>query len=135
MTTRADAPPRALVALNHDLMFGIHIGKVARALGFAPSFARTTEAFCAAIRAADPPAALGVIDMNADINWPLVAALAAEDGPTPLLGFGPHLDVDGRRAAKAAGLTRIVANSEFHRDMEGLIRRYARPSPVSDTEE
>jgi hypothetical protein len=46
---------------------------------------------------------------------------------TPLLGFGPHVDVDGRRAAKAAGLTRIVSNGEFHRDLVALVARYAHP--------
>ncbi len=30
-------------------------------------------------------------------------------------------------AAKAAGVTRLVSNGEFHRNMVGLVERYARP--------
>ena len=44
----------------------------------------------------------------------------------PTLAFGPHVDVEGRRAAKAAGVTRIVSNGQFHSDMAGLIERYRR---------
>jgi hypothetical protein len=42
----------------------------------------------------------------------------------PTLGFGSHVDIETRRAAKSAGVTRIVSNSEFHRDMPALISRY-----------
>jgi hypothetical protein len=115
-----------IVVLNRDLMFGVQIGNVVRALGFDPRFARTTDAFVEAIRRRDPRPALGIVDMNGPIDWDTIAKLTSEpDGP-PLVGFGPHVDVEGRRAAKAAGMTRIVSNGEFHRGMAELIGRYAR---------
>ncbi|HEX5500673.1 MAG TPA: hypothetical protein VFX03_15660, partial [Thermomicrobiales bacterium] len=76
--------------------------------------------------------ALGVIDMNGPVDWDEIAALAAMADRPPLLGFGPHVEVAGRRAAKAAGVDRIVANGEFHRDAAALIRRYARPAMTDD---
>jgi hypothetical protein len=44
-----------------------------------------------------------------------------------VLAFGPHMDVEAFRAAKDAGVTRVVSNSQFHRNMANLIERYALP--------
>jgi hypothetical protein len=49
----------------------------------------------------------------------------------PVLVFGSHFDVDGRRAAKAAGVARVLTNGDFHKDMVGFVRRYARRTPGS----
>jgi hypothetical protein len=113
-----------IVVLNRDLFFGVKIGNTLRGLGYRVSFAPTTDAFVA--MAHDRTPVLGVIDMGAGVDWAAIAALTARDGKTPLLAFGSHLDVEGRRAAKAAGVTRIVSNGDFHREMVALVRRYAR---------
>ncbi len=118
-----------IVALNRDLMFGALIRNAARALGYGVVFTRDAERFVDAIRERTPPPVLAVVDMNGPLDWgPIKAATADPAVPTPFLGFGPHVDIEGRRAAKAAGLDRIVANGEFHRDPVGLLRRYARPA-------
>ena len=55
------------------------------------------------------------------------SSLMTAEGPgVPVLAFGSHLDVDGRRAAKAAGVTRVLSNGDFHRDMVPLVQRYAK---------
>jgi hypothetical protein len=72
--------------------------------------------------------ALVIIDMNVlreAVDWERLAGVLADYPAIPSLGFGSHTDVETRRAAKASGLTRIVANSEFHRDAASLIQRYA----------
>jgi methylmalonyl-CoA mutase cobalamin-binding subunit len=122
---RHDAAPE-IVVLNRDLFFGVRIGNALRDAGYAVTFRPATAAFAAAVRAAEPAAALGLIDLGADPDWSEIARLTQEVPSTPILVFGPHKDVDGFRAAKAAGITRIVSNGEFHRDMLGLVRRYAR---------
>lgn len=115
-----------IVVLNRDLMFGVRIGNTLRALGYAVSFAAETARFVNDVRNADPPAVLGIVDMGAGVDWAAMAGLASDPVVvTPLLVFGPHLDVEGRRAAKAAGVRRVVSNGDFHRDMVGLVRRYA----------
>ncbi len=124
------APPAAnapeIVVFNRDLFFGVRIGNALRDAGFRVTFRPATAAFAAYLRSADPPAALGLIDLGAGPDWAEIAALTAALAATPILVFGPHKDVDGFRAAKAAGITRIVSNGDFHRDMLGLVRRYAR---------
>ena len=122
-----DANAPEIVVLNRDLFFGVRIGNALRDAGFRVTFRPSTAPFVAYLRAADPPAALGVIDLGAGPDWDEIATVTGESAPSPILVFGPHKDVDGFRAAKAAGITRIVSNGEFHRDMLGLVRRYARP--------
>jgi hypothetical protein len=46
----------------------------------------------------------------------------------PVIAFGPHKDVAALQAAKAAGVTRVMANSLFHAQAADMIRRYAASS-------
>ena len=117
----------AIVVLNRDLLFGSRMTSHLRPLGYAVVFARDAETFADLVRSLRPGPVLGIIDMNSAIAWPAIRGLVDDPAvATPLLGFGPHVDVAGRRAAKAAGLARIVSNGEFHRDLVALVRRYAR---------
>lgn len=112
--------------LNKDLFFGVKIGNQLKAEGYAVSFSATTEDFAARVREDRP--VLGLIDLNLNPDWAAVTRLVEDVGErTPILVFGSHLDVDGLRAAKAAGVRRVVSNGEFHRNMIELVRRYARP--------
>jgi hypothetical protein len=118
---------RLVVVLNRDLMFGSKIASAVRMNGLEPRFVKDVDAFAANVREAGEALALGVVDMNAAIDWEVIADLAADpEVGAPLIGFGPHVDVQGRRAAKGAGLTRILSNGEFHRDTAEMIARYAR---------
>ncbi len=122
-----------IVVLNRDLMFGIQIGNVLRAAGFGVAPTSTTPAFVDRLR--DPAATvLGIINMVALVDWDLVGDLMVGDSPTPVLAFGPHVNVPLWRSARAAGVTRVVSNGDFHRDMLSLVERYARlASPEPDT--
>ncbi len=116
-----------IVVLNRDLFFGVRIGNTLRGLGYRVSFTPDSPAFVARITDTEPPPVLGVIDMSAGADWQSIQSLTARaDVSTPLLVFGSHMDVDGLRAAKAAGVTRVVSNGDFHRGMVDLVRRYAR---------
>ena len=123
-----------IAVLNRDLMFGVRIGNTLRSLGYEVRFARDTETFAGLLQTTRPAPTLGVIDMNAPVDWALVRALVDDpETATPLLAFGPHTDAEGRRAAKAAGVQRLVSNGEFHRGMVALVRRYARPVSSDST--
>lgn len=120
-----------VVVLNRDLLFGVRIGNTLRSLGYVVRFGRSTDAFVDLLRSSEPAAVLGIIDMNSGVDWDRVRSWVADPtAETPLLAFGPHVDAAGRRAAKAAGVDRLVSNGEFHRGMVALVRRYARPVAV-----
>ena len=118
---------RLAVVLNRDLLFGSRIRSALGALGLASRFVPDTRRFLAAMLDEGDSIAIGILDMNGAIDWEALSAATpdAADSP-PTLAFGPHVDAENRRAAKAAGVTRIVTNGQFHSDMVALIDRYRR---------
>jgi hypothetical protein len=115
------------VVLNKDLLFGSRIRDALVGLGLESRFVPDTEQFVTALATEGPGIAIGIVDMNGTIDWRRLSAVltATADAP-PTLAFGPHVDVENRRAAKAAGVTRTVSNGQFHSDMRALIDRYRR---------
>ncbi len=68
---------------------------------------------------------LVIVDLNAvhgADEWSSITSV--EQSGIPVLVFGPHRNVEGLRAAKAAGVSRVVSNGQFHGDMVGFITRY-----------
>ena len=123
----ADAPTLAVV-LNRDLLYGSRIRRALAKLGLDSRFVATAEQFAGALSREPNSVAIGIIDMNSAISWDAIreAQLSEVAGLVPTLAFGPHVDIEGRRAAKAAGVTRIVSNGQFHTNMTELIERYRR---------
>jgi hypothetical protein len=111
-----------IVVLNRDLFFGVRIGNLLRSAGYSPVFAKTTPEFVDSLANSDNRVVLGIIDLGALPDWP---EIRAHWHSTPLLAFGPHKDADALRAAKSAGVTRVVSNSEFHKNALTLVERYA----------
>jgi hypothetical protein len=128
MTDVTDRARTLAIVLNRDLLFGSRIRGALASLGLEARFVATTERFVSELSEQPESVAIGVIDMNGAVSWDVIReALSPADGHlAPTLAFGPHVDSEGRRAAKAAGVTRIVSNGQFHSDMMGLIDRYRR---------
>jgi hypothetical protein len=116
------------VVLNRDLLFGSRIRGALKSLDLEARFVATTEQFVGALRQQPGSVAIGIVDMNGAVSWDVIReGLSAPNGDgVPTLAFGPHVDVESRRAAKAAGVTRIVSNGQFHSEMASLIERYRR---------
>lgn len=127
MTDRVEGQKHLAIVLNRDLMFGSRIRSALGMLGLEARFVPDTDAFLAAMRADGGSAAIGILDMNGAIDWGAMSeGLGGLEDAPPTLAFGPHVDVDNRRAAKAAGVTRIVSNGQFHAETAALIDRYRR---------
>lgn len=115
------------VVLNRDLIFGSRIRGALAGLGLEARFVSNAEQFDEAVRELRQAAAIGIIDMNGVVSWDVVSAtLQGSETVPPTIAFGSHKDADNLRAAKASGVTRVVSNSQFHKDMQGLIERYRR---------
>ena len=119
-----------VIVLNKDLFFGVTIANALRALGYAPIAARSTNALNSAL-AINPDPALVIIDITAVDDWNTLKSTIDAAADIPSIAFGSHTNVDGLRAAKKAGLTRVFSNGEFHRTMGDTITRYAREIPSS----
>lgn len=114
-----------VAVLSRDLFFGMRIRTSLRQLGYAVAIAQDVPTFARHLVNGDQRANLGIIDFNFPVEWDAVSKVVG-DG-VPLLAFGPHKDVEGFKAAKAAGVTRTVANGEFSRSLPELTRKYATP--------
>jgi hypothetical protein len=128
MTEATGTRPTLAVVLNRDLLFGSRIRSALNSLGLEARFFPTAEQFVGALHQEPRSVAIGILDMNGAVSWDVIREelSGTKGGGVPTLAFGPHVDVEGRRAAKAAGVTRIVSNGQFHADMVGLIERYRR---------
>lgn len=131
-TTSQETPVAAarglVVVLNRDLFFGVRIADLLRTAGYGVAIVPTSQGFAERLQTSEPPAVLGIVDLGAKPDWDHLRPLLVDPVlPTPILAFGPHTDVEAMRAAKRAGVTRLVANSEFHRNLLGLVERYALP--------
>ncbi|HLL49941.1 MAG TPA: hypothetical protein VK356_04665 [Thermomicrobiales bacterium] len=128
MIGSAKQSPTVAIVLNRDLLFGSRIRSALVAVGLEGRFVPDSEGFVRALEELQDSAAIGIVDMNGPVAWAVLRATLAEgdDALPPTLAFGPHVDAEGRRAAKAAGITRLVSNGQFHSDMPGLIDRYRR---------
>jgi hypothetical protein len=119
-TAAAVSDKGQVLVFSRDLFFGMRIRTVLRQLGYTVILCKTVADFQQ--NAGD--AVLGLIDFNQPVEW-------AEFAPTlasgfPIVGFGSHTDVEGFRAAKAAGVARVVSNGEFNRSLPALAEKYAR---------
>lgn len=115
------------LVLNRDLLFGSRIRSALAGLGMEPRFAGTSQELVSAMDELGDACAIVIIDMNGAVDWPVIeAALASAGDPPPTLAFGPHVDVDMLRAAKSAGVSRVVSNGQFTREMTQLVERYRR---------
>ena len=100
-----------------DLMFTVQLQSIARAEDF-----RTM-----AVRPGSPlPEGVAVLVVNlGDRGGPSAWEAAIREAVglfIPVVAFGPHMDADARRAAKAAGATRVLANSNLARDLPTILR-------------
>jgi len=122
-----------VLILIKDVFFSVAVRNTVRALGFQSELVKSPDAFASSISTLEP--VLGVVDVQAiddPDDWDCITEVIERD--VPVLAFGPHKHVEGLRAAKLAGVTRVVSNGQFHAEMGALLERYARtcaePAPT-----
>ena len=114
--------PKMLLLVD-DLFFSVQLENAARAVGLEPVNGpgpKTGETL------GDADLRLVVLDLAL---WaqPWSKALAEVRAARPdvaVLAYGPHVDVETRRAAQAQGATRVVTKQQLVADLPGLLRRY-----------
>ncbi len=110
--------------LADDLFFSVQLETAARAVGLEP-LAGPGPGMAASL--ADPDLRLVVLDLAVRARpWAdLLAEVRAARPGVPVVAYGPHVDVEARRAAEAAGATRVVTKRQLVTDLPGLLREAA----------
>ncbi len=110
----AAQPQEAPVAglFSPDLMFLVSLQAMARKAGFVPR----------ALRPAEAPGDVRVLIVNlaGTHEWEEAIRDAVAHG-VPVVAFGPHMDVESRKRARAAGATRVLINSNLDRDLPRIL--------------
>ncbi len=123
-----------VIALISDVFFGITVRNVGRKLDFEMIVIRDPDELDQTLAVYEPD--LLIVDMTVPGDdeevWERIEEIAESD--VRVLAFGPHREVELFKLAKGASVTRVVANSQFHREMGELINRYALP-PADDKED
>ncbi|MBA3945740.1 MAG: hypothetical protein H0X37_14375 [Herpetosiphonaceae bacterium] len=122
---------RKVLVMVPDLMFGVKIGDVVRALGGTPVDVTPVTLLR---HAAD--ADLLVVDSGQLNGWSeAVRALKADPqgASVPVLAFGPHVDVAAQRAALAVGCERVVTRGKLAAELPTLLQATARGTRQPDS--
>lgn len=111
-----------------DLMFGVQLQNMARKTGYRFTNARPG----APLAEAD----VMVVDLGSRGDWEGAIREASARG-VPVIAFGPHMDAEGRKRAKAAGANRVLANSNLARDLPRILTDLKGhvPAPIDEVEE
>jgi len=110
-----------VLAVVTDLFFQARISAAARAAGRRVRFVTTLDRL---------PEEFGsgpvLVDLDASLD--IVAAIERlkSAGAGEIIAFGPHLDTDRRKEARAAGARRVLAKSKFVTDLPAIV---AGPAP------
>jgi CheY-like chemotaxis protein len=94
-----------IAVLADDLIWSTRLVSQLRAAGGDPVHARDAETFRRALATADG----AIVDLTARAYDGLEALGLARDGAVPVIAVGQHDDAPVRRAARAAGATRVYA--------------------------
>jgi CheY-like chemotaxis protein len=109
------------LAMSRDLFFGMRTRTVIRKLGHDLTLVDSEDKLLAAL--VDTHPSLVIIDFNVPVSWERLESLLRSD--IPVIAFGAHTDVEGFRAARAAGVDRVTSNGDFSRRLPELIESYA----------
>ncbi len=119
--------PDLVLFLNRDVFFAAPVGNAVRVRGLRMRTVPDAARFASVVEDQPGDVILGVVDLNIlidAVDWPVIDALIASGLPFPVIGFGAHTDVETRRAAKGAGLTRIYANGQFKAELDAILTRH-----------
>ncbi|HEY7982667.1 MAG TPA: hypothetical protein VID73_00780 [Ktedonobacterales bacterium] len=117
----AAAAATPVLLLDNDLFFAVKIRDTLAHAGYATRQARALADFTRLLAVQLP--ALAIVNTAArGLDW-RAAITAARAAGVPVLAFGSHVDLETQAAARAAGATRVVANSRLAADLPGIVAR------------
>jgi hypothetical protein len=124
LTPDAQQPSAVIAVYSQDLFFGMRIRTVVRQLGYAVSITKDVPTLLSHVTSEVEQPVLTLVDFNQPVDWGDLAPVLQSG--VPVVAFGSHTDVEGFRAAKAAGVARVVSNGEMSRSLADLVAKYAR---------
>ncbi len=115
-----------IVLIIDDLMFGPRLEALVRQAGYDPLYATNETALSQTMVQAP---LLCIVDLFAStFDWERLVRFVKGPGKknthVPVLGFGPHIDLDRRERALKAGCTAVVGRSAIVSNLPTLLEKY-----------
>lgn len=128
-TEPAPPAPRRALLLDPDLFFAVKVVALLKRIGFETTTVRRDPEW--PLRVAEEGASIALVNTAArGLDWRAAIATARQAG-LPVIAYGSHVDVETQAEARAAGATRVIANSKLAADLpeivEQTLRRAERP--------
>lgn len=123
-TTSAPLPTertRRALLLDPDLFFSVKVTATLKHLGFTTSTVRQAAEWTRRLAAEKFDIAL--VNTAAQATDWRGAIVSARDAGTPVIAYGSHVDTDTQAQARAAGATRVIANSKLAADLPTIVER------------
>ena len=112
----------AVLCLVRDLLFYSKIRAAAESAGVALKSLRDPA------KLIDETGSGLIVDLNQPDALPAAAAWRQRTGRS-VVGFVSHVDVETINTARAAGIDRVLARSQFEQNLPGILRGLASPLP------
>jgi DNA-binding response OmpR family regulator len=113
-----------IVVMIRDLFFSVKVKNELTNAGYEPLLVKREPELLSTVEASNP--SLVLLDLGTNPDWQTLQPLLENESAPPILAFGPHKDIDGRREAQAAGVTRVVTNQQLHKNLQDYVERYIR---------
>ena len=110
-----------VVAVVTDLFFQSRISAAARAASRNVRYVRALSD----VQGLDG-CALVLVDLDASVDGIDAIRRLRSAVDAPIVAFGPHVDTERRKEARAAGASRVLAKSKFVTELPRLMEREAR---------
>ena len=114
-----------ILAVLDDLMFSSKVKSAAAAIGRPVAFARSAEKALEAMRQTTP--ALVIFDLNNPRidTLAIVAAMKADPALAGVetIAYASHVHVDLMQAGRAAGISAVMARSQFTQQLAEILSR------------
>lgn len=122
------APPqraaRYALLLDPDLFFAVKVAAMLKRIGFETTTVRRAPEW--AQRVVEGRYSVALVNTAADgAGWREAIASAREAG-LPVIAYGSHVDVETQAEARAAGATRVIANSKLATDLPTIVEQTLR---------
>lgn len=120
---------RALL-LDPDLFFAVKVSAGLKRIGFETLTTRTAEDWARHLAA--ERFAVALVNISArGVDW-VEAIHVARAAGAPVIAYGSHVETEAHAQARAAGATRVIANSKLATDLPGIVERTLRGARGSD---
>jgi DNA-binding NtrC family response regulator len=119
--SQREAPQRRALLLDPDLFFAVKVSATLKHLGFETTTARQLADWNRRLQGERFDIAL-VNTAARGVEWEQAIGAARAAG-LPVIAYGSHVDTEAQAQARAAGATRVIANSKLAADLPTIVEQ------------